>query len=74
MTQGTSPWRAVEMAWPIRKDPFAVIHEEQGQAATEYALLAMWTVIVVIASFEALELALFDFYEDIATLICLPIP
>ena len=62
------------MAWPIRKDPFAVIHEEHGQAATEYALLAMWTVIVVIASFEALELALFDFYEDIATLICLPIP
>ena len=62
------------MAWSIRKDPFAIIHEDTGQAATEYALLAMWTVIIVISAFEAMELALFDFYEDIATLICLPIP
>ena len=62
------------MAWSIRKDPFAIVHEDTGQAATEDALLAMWTVIIVISAFEAMELALFDFYEDIATLICLPIP
>ena len=50
------------------------LDEELGQAATEYALLALWTVIVVMASIEAVEFALFDFYQDVATLICLPIP
>ena len=50
------------------------LEDETGQAATEYALLAMWTVIVLIVSLEAVEFALFDFYEDIATLICLPVP
>ena len=51
-----------------------LLDEELGQAATEYALLALWTVIVVMASIEAVEFALFDFYQDVATLICLPIP
>ncbi len=47
---------------------------EEGQAATEYALVALWTVILVLVSFEALKLALFDYYHDLASLICLPIP
>ena len=47
---------------------------ETGQAATEYALLAFWTVIVILASVQALELALLDHYQDVASLICLPIP
>ena len=51
-----------------------LLNEELGQAATEYALVALWTVIVVMASIEAVEFALFDFYQDVATLICLPIP
>jgi len=54
--------------------PSGRLDEERGQAATEYALLVLWTVIVVMASIKALEFALFDFYEDIATLICLPVP
>ena len=56
---------------PVR---MSKLEDETGQAATEYALLAMWTVIVLIVSLEAVEFALFDFYEDIATLICLPVP
>ena len=48
--------------------------DESGQAATEYALVAFWTVILVIASIEALRLALFDYYQDVVSLICLPVP
>lgn len=48
--------------------------EESGQAAAEYALLAMWTAVIALATFQALELALFDHYQDVASLICLPIP
>lgn len=55
----------------IRKELLA---DDSGQAATEYALLALWTVIVVIVSIEALEQALLYFYQDIASLISLPIP
>lgn len=60
-----------------RKDDLKTVkllHEESGQAATEYALLAMWTVAVALVTFQALELALFDYYQDVASLICLPIP
>ena len=60
-----------------RKDDVKTIEllrEESGQAATEYALLAMWTVAIALVAFQALELALFDYYQDVASLICLPIP
>jgi len=50
------------------------LSDESGQATTEYALLALWGVILVVSSFQALKLALFDFYQDLASLICLPIP
>jgi len=47
---------------------------ERGQAVTEYALLAFWTVLVCLAAWKALQLALLDSYQDLASLICLPIP
>jgi Flp pilus assembly pilin Flp len=47
---------------------------DNGQAVTEYALLALWTVIIILATFKALQLALLDSYQDLASLICLPIP
>ena len=58
----------------LRSDPLALLRDESGQAATEYALVAMWTVIVVIASIEAMQAALLNFFQDVASLICLPIP
>jgi len=47
---------------------------DHGQAVTEYALLAFWTVVIVLAAWKALQLALLDTYQDLASLICLPIP
>ncbi len=47
---------------------------ERGQATAEYAILSLWTVIIVIATFEAVRVALLDFYYNIASLLCLPIP
>jgi len=47
---------------------------DHGQAVTEYALLAFWTVIIILATYKALQLALLDSYQDLASLICLPIP
>jgi len=58
----------------LRSDPSALLRNEFGQAATEYALVAMWTVIVVMVSIEAMRMATFDFFQDVASLICLPIP
>lgn len=52
----------------------ALLRDETGQAATEYALIASMTVLLVIASLEAMEQALWIFYQDVASLICLPIP
>jgi len=57
-----------------RPSDLAIISGEEGQAATEYALLAFWTVIVVLGAIATLETALLDFYQDLASLICLPIP
>jgi len=50
------------------------LEDDSGQAASEYALLVMWSVVVVMVSIEALEMALLDYYQDTASLICLPIP
>ena len=62
------------MERPDRLDPMRLLREEPGQAATEYALLVMWTVIIAIVAIEAVEIALLDYYQDTACLICLPIP
>ena len=54
--------------------PFREFRSEHGQAVTEYALLTLWTVIIILATYKALQLALLDSYQDLASLICLPIP
>lgn len=45
-----------------------------GQATAEYALLTLWTVIILISTFQLLRFAIVDFYYDVASLIVLPIP
>jgi Flp pilus assembly pilin Flp len=50
------------------------LRSDSGQAVTEYALLAFWTVLIILATCKALQLALLDSYQDLASLICLPIP
>ena len=50
------------------------LRSDRGQAVTEYALLAFWTVIIILVTYKALQLALLDSYQDLASLICLPIP
>jgi Flp pilus assembly pilin Flp len=50
------------------------LRSDRGQAVTEYALLAFWTVLIILATYKALQLALLDSYQDLASLICLPIP
>ncbi len=55
-------------------NPLRLLREQSGQAASEYALLVMWTVIIAIGAIEAVKLALLDHYQDVASLICLPIP
>ena len=52
----------------------SLIQEEHGQAATEYALLAMWTVAIAIVAIAGVEAAVLDYYQDTASLLCLPIP
>lgn len=48
--------------------------EDSGQATVEYAVVAAWGVMLLFAAFGALRLAILDFYYDVASLICLPIP
>lgn len=48
--------------------------EDSGQATVEYALVAAWGILLLFAAFAALELAILDYYYDVAALICLPIP
>ncbi len=55
-------------------EPIRRLSSEHGQAVTEYALLAFWTVVIIVLAWKALELALLDSYQDLASLICLPIP
>ena len=62
------------MHWRKLLNPKKFLSEEPGQAATEYALLVMWTVLIAIVGIQAVEAALLDYYQDVATLICLPIP
>ena len=48
--------------------------QTRGQATVEYAIVVLWGVMVLFASFEALEAAIYDFYYDVTSLLCLPIP
>ena len=48
--------------------------EDSGQATVEYALVAAWGITLLFAAFAALEMAVLDYYYDVASLICLPIP
>jgi len=59
---------------PEKRGLIEFLGRQEGQTATEYALLAFWTVVVVLGAIAALETALLDFYQDLASLICLPIP
>jgi hypothetical protein len=45
-----------------------------GQTTAEYAVLTLWTVVGVTVAFEAMRYAILDYYQDVASLICLPIP
>jgi len=56
------------------KIPTTLLEEERGQAVTEYALLALWTVFIAIIAIEGLQAAVLDYYQDTASLLCLPIP
>lgn len=47
---------------------------KHGQATIEYALIFVWGVAIVFAAFEALEAAISNYYYDVVSLICLPIP
>ena len=48
---------------------------EGGQAVTEYAIVACFTItVVLLASVITFQLALLDFFQDVASLIALPIP
>ena len=51
-----------------------LIWRDKGQTTIEYAIILLWGVMVVFAAFEALKLAVYDFYYDVVSLICLPIP
>lgn len=52
-----------------------LIASEAGQATVEYALLVFFTVTVAfLAAVGTLEVAVLDYYQDVASLICLPIP
>jgi len=52
----------------------SLLTEESGQAATEYALAVLWTVILIWTTALAVESALLDYYLNVTSLICLPIP
>ncbi len=45
-----------------------------GQTTVEYALLVMLTVIVCITVVATLRFTVLNFYYDVASLVCLPIP
>ena len=62
------------MALGCKSNAMKLLSEDSGQAATEYALAVMWTVIIAIVAIRGVETALLDFYQDTASVICLPIP
>lgn len=50
------------------------IADTRGQAAVEYAILASLTVMLTLVALQQLWVGVLDFYQDVACLICLPIP
>ena len=64
----------MEMSIERTLKPLRNFNGDQGQAVTEYALLILWTIVIILVAWKALELALMDSYQDLASLICLPIP
>ena len=52
----------------------ALGRQDRGQATLEYALVASYGVLVLVAAFKALEVAVLDFYYDVVSIVCLPIP
>jgi len=50
------------------------LYDEEGQATTEYAVLVFWTVILTYGVIKSLQVALLYYYQDLVSLICLPIP
>jgi len=50
------------------------LYDEDGQATTEYAVLVFWSVILTYGVIKALQVALLYYYQDLVSLICLPIP
>ena len=58
----------------IRERVVGLAREDRGQATVEYAVVVSWGIMLLFAAFESLELAILDFYYDVAALICLPIP
>lgn len=62
------------MLMPDRLKIVDLCEDEHGQATTEYAVLVLWTVILTYTAIKALEVSLLYYYQDIVSLICLPIP
>ncbi len=50
------------------------LRDESGQATVEYAVLAGLTVFFVLAAIVFMETALLYNFQDVASLIALPIP
>lgn len=51
-----------------------LLHDETGQALTEYFLVVVLTVIPLYGSFKLFNQILFQYYEDLAKWISMPIP
>lgn len=62
------------MLMPVRQTTADLYEDEQGQATTEYAVLVFWTVILTFTAIKAMEVSLLYYYQDLVSLICLPIP
>jgi len=50
------------------------LRDESGQATLEYAVLVSLTVMLVLASIVVMETSLLYYFQDVASLIALPIP
>lgn len=45
-----------------------------GQATAEYAILTFFCVLVTVGAIEAMRTALLNYYYDVVSVMCLPIP
>ena len=64
----------MRISWWRRLKGEALLEDESGQTTAEYALLAFWTVFMLLLVLEYMREILPCFYQDVASLICLPIP